>query len=68
MRNDHHQLTPGHVFRDLAFVLITIAIATIVTIALASCTAVPKDFKPGAPVDPPQGCIDQRARNPKAEC
>lgn len=68
MRRHVHQLTPGEVFRDLAFVLFTIAVAIIVAIALASCTAVPKDFKPGAKVEPPQGCIDQRKRNPNAEC
>jgi len=65
---EHHQLTPGHILRDLFFVVATIVAATIAVVALGSCAEVPKDFQPGAQVKPPQGCIDQRARNAKAEC
>ena len=36
-------------------------------LALISCST-PRPFVPGATVDPPRGCIEQRARDPKAEC
>lgn len=44
--------------RKLALILLT----------LSGCATVPADFVPGAKADPPQGCIEQRQRNPKAEC
>ena len=68
MRRHVHQLTSGEVLRDLACVLIVIAFAIVCALVIAGCTAVPKDFKPGAKVEPPPGCIDQRKRNPNAEC
>jgi len=60
--------TPGDWLRDLGCVLLLIVIAAVCVVLIAGCAPISKDFKPGAPVDPPQGCIDQRARNPKAEC
>ena len=41
--------------------------AIIFVLTIGGCTAI-TPLKPGDVVAPPQGCIDQRARDPKAEC
>jgi len=63
-----YRRTPGDWLVDLACVLGMIALAIVCVLVIAACAPIPKDFKPGAKVEPPQGCIDQRKRNPNAEC
>ncbi len=52
---------------SLSAILFAVVAMVLVTAGVSGCES-PKGLTAGKVVETPQGCADQRARDPKAEC